>query len=136
MAVEIKVAALGESVVEATVLRWVKNAGDIVSAGDVVAELETDKVNVEVASDASGLLEKIVKGEGENVAIGDVLAVVNEQAAAPKSASNRRSAATAVSTQAPTPTTAVEASAPASPLPKKLAGEKATDLGPIKGTGA
>src|SRR6266487_4233559 len=93
MTVEIKVPALGESVVEATVLRWVKQAGDMVSAGDVVAELETDKVNVEVASDASGLLEKIVKGEGENVAIGDVLAVVNEQAAAPKAASNGGSAA-------------------------------------------
>src|SRR6266699_2857444 len=109
MSVEIKVPALGESVVEATVLRWVKSAGDMVNAGDVVAELETDKVNVEVASDASGLLEKIVKGEGENVAIGDVLAVVNEQAAAPKAASNGGSAAAAVSTAPPIQTTTADA---------------------------
>ena len=81
MAIEVKVPNLGESVVEATVGRWLKQEGDPISVGDVLVELETDKVDVEVGAEKSGTLEKIAKQEGEDVAVGDVLAVIAEGAA-------------------------------------------------------
>ena len=77
MTVEIKVPEMGESVVEATVARWIKQEGDAVKAGDAVVELETDKVNVEVAADVDGVLAQITQPEGADVKIGDVLAVIN-----------------------------------------------------------
>ena len=55
---------LGESVVEATVARWLKQEGEPVEAGDAVVELETDKVNVEVAADGAGVLTKIAAPRG------------------------------------------------------------------------
>src|SRR5438309_11610520 len=76
MAVEIKVPALGESVVEATVGRWLKGAGEEVAAGDPLVELETDKVNMEVAAPEAGVLESIASQEGETVGVGDVLGVI------------------------------------------------------------
>jgi 2-oxoglutarate dehydrogenase E2 component (dihydrolipoamide succinyltransferase) len=57
MSVEITVPQLGESVVEATVGRWLKSEGDAVAAGDPLVELETDKVNMEVPSTAAGTLQ-------------------------------------------------------------------------------
>src|SRR5438874_13568364 len=72
----IVVPALGESIVEATVLRWLKKEGDQVAAGEPVVELETDKVNVEAYADQAGVLSKILKQEGETVGIGEALATV------------------------------------------------------------
>ncbi len=80
MAVEIRVPALGESVVEATVAAWRKQEGETVSQGEVLVELETDKVNLEVSAEQSGVLQRILKREGETVGIGDVLAVIAEGA--------------------------------------------------------
>src|SRR5258705_9204815 len=76
MAVEIRVPALGESIVEATVGRWLKQTGDPVAAGEALVELETDKVNIEVTAEANGTLGAITRREGENVAIGDVLGTI------------------------------------------------------------
>ncbi len=76
MATEITVPPLGESIVEATVGRWLKRAGEEVAEGEPVVELETDKVNVEVTANGSGVLGEIVKAEGETVNIGDTLAVI------------------------------------------------------------
>jgi 2-oxoglutarate dehydrogenase E2 component (dihydrolipoamide succinyltransferase) len=83
---EIKVPALGESIVEATVGQWKKREGDQVAAGEPLVELETDKVNLEVAAPGAGVLQSIARREGETVGIGDVLGVVgagNGAAAAP-----------------------------------------------------
>src|SRR5688572_19785512 len=74
MPVEIKVPVMGESVVEATVSRWLKQVGGSVNAGESVVELETDKVNVEVPADSSGVIERIDHKEGASVVVGDVLA--------------------------------------------------------------
>ena len=82
MAHEIKVPALGESIVEATVARWLKREGEAVAAGEPVVELETDKVNLEVAADHNGVVASIAKGEGETVGIGDVLGTIEAGAAA------------------------------------------------------
>lgn len=76
MAYEIKVPALGESIVEATVARWLKREGEAVAAGEPVVELETDKVNLEVAADQAGVVSSIVQGEGAAVGIGDLLGTI------------------------------------------------------------
>jgi 2-oxoglutarate dehydrogenase E2 component (dihydrolipoamide succinyltransferase) len=76
MATQIKVPEMGESVVEATVARWMKQEGDPVKAGEAIVELETDKVNLEIAAEVDGVLSKIDHPAGDDVKIGDVLAVI------------------------------------------------------------
>lgn len=71
--VDIKVPTLGESVTEATVARWAKNAGDSVSVDDVLVELETDKITLEVVAPASGKLSEIVVAKGSVVKVGTTL---------------------------------------------------------------
>ncbi|MFL2893811.1 MAG: 2-oxoglutarate dehydrogenase complex dihydrolipoyllysine-residue succinyltransferase [Candidatus Pelagibacter sp.] len=76
MSEKILVPALGESITEATVAKWLKSAGDKVSADEPVVELETDKVNLEVPSPISGYLDKVNSNEGDTVEIGSVLGVI------------------------------------------------------------
>lgn len=76
MPTEITVPDLGESVYEATVSNWLKNEGDRVSVGEAVVELETDKVDLEVGATEDGVLTSIKAQEGEDVRIGDVLAII------------------------------------------------------------
>src|SRR5687767_14072409 len=83
MAVKIVVPELGESVLEATVSRWLKKEGDFVNAGEVLVELETDKVNLEVGAKSAGVLQKISVAEGGDVKVGDVLGTIEEKAGAP-----------------------------------------------------
>src|SRR5579875_2305590 len=80
MPTKIVVPELGESVLEATVGHWRKKEGDRVSPGEVVVELETDKVDLEVGAEQAGVLVKIERKEGEDVRIGDVLGLIEEQA--------------------------------------------------------
>src|SRR5512135_437811 len=80
MAIKIEVPELGESVLEATVSRWLKKEGDFVNMGDVLVELETDKVNLEVGAKGTGVLQKIEAAEGEDVKVGDVLGTIEEKA--------------------------------------------------------
>src|SRR5215210_6460965 len=82
MAIEITVPELGESVLEATVSRWLKKEGDFVNVGDVLVELETDKVNLEVGAKGAGVLQKIEATEGADVKVGDVLGRIDEKASA------------------------------------------------------
>ena len=86
MATEIRVPALGESVTEAIVGKWLKAAGDSVRADEPVVELETDKVTVEVNAPASGVLGEIKAAEGATVAVGAVLGAISNGAAAAKPA--------------------------------------------------
>lgn len=78
MATEIRVPALGESITEATVGHWLKQAGDRVSADEPLVELETDKVTVEVPAPASGVLSEIVVKAGDTVAVGALLGAIAE----------------------------------------------------------
>src|SRR4051812_50200482 len=73
MATEIKVPSFGESITEATVAKWLKRPGEAVAADEPVAELETDKVTLEVPAPASGTLAEILAEEGANVPVGAVL---------------------------------------------------------------
>src|ERR1051326_528345 len=86
MATEIRVPNLGESIVEATVGQWFKQAGDAVAAAEPLVELETDKVTVEVPAPASGVLSEILVRAGETVAVGALLGAIAEGAAKPKEA--------------------------------------------------
>jgi 2-oxoglutarate dehydrogenase E2 component (dihydrolipoamide succinyltransferase) len=84
MAIEITVPELGESVLEATVSRWLKKEGDSVNVGDVLVELETDKVNLEVGAKGAGVLQKIEAPEGSDVKVGEVLGRIDEKAVVQK----------------------------------------------------
>ena len=78
----IVVPQLGESVVEARIARWLKKAGDRVEVGEPVVELETEKIDLEVSAEKSGVIASIARQEGEDVKIGELLAVVDESGAA------------------------------------------------------
>ena len=80
--IELKVPTLGESVTEATVGTWFKKAGDKVAVDEMICELETDKVTIEVPSTINGVVSKIVVKEGETVELDAVLALLEEGAAA------------------------------------------------------
>jgi 2-oxoglutarate dehydrogenase E2 component (dihydrolipoamide succinyltransferase) len=82
MATEIKVPSLGESITEATVAKWLKRPGEAVAADEPVAELETDKVTLEVPAPASGTLSEILAEEGTNVPVGAVLGRIADGLAA------------------------------------------------------
>jgi 2-oxoglutarate dehydrogenase E2 component (dihydrolipoamide succinyltransferase) len=82
MVAEVRVPALGESVVEATVAHWVRRVGDRVAADEMLCELETDKVTVEVPAPAAGRLAEIVVPEGATVAVGALLARIEATGAA------------------------------------------------------
>jgi 2-oxoglutarate dehydrogenase E2 component (dihydrolipoamide succinyltransferase) len=81
MTTEIKVPSLGESVTEATVSKWFKQPGEVVAIDEPVAELETDKVTLEVNAPAAGTLAEILAQEGANVPVGAVLGRIEEGAA-------------------------------------------------------
>ena len=81
MAKEIRVPALGESVTEATIVKWFKNVGDAVKADEPMVELETDKVTVEVPAPASGKLSSISAAAGTTVNVGALLGAIEEGAA-------------------------------------------------------
>src|SRR5215208_3393621 len=76
----ITVPPLGESIVEATVLRWLKNEGDAVASGETLVELETDKITVEVPAPRAGSLGRRAAAEGTVVKVGDLLGEVDETA--------------------------------------------------------
>jgi len=83
MSTEVRVPTLGESVTEATVATWFKKPGDSVAVDEMLCELETDKVTVEVPSPAAGTLTEIVAAEGDSVGVDALLAQISDGAAAP-----------------------------------------------------
>ena len=101
MATEIRVPTLGESVTEATVGQWYKQAGDAVTADEPLVELETDKVTVEVPAPASGVLSEIVVKAGDTVAVGSVLGAIAEGDGKAKPAPVKAAAATPQPAPAP-----------------------------------
>jgi 2-oxoglutarate dehydrogenase E2 component (dihydrolipoamide succinyltransferase) len=152
MPVEIRVPAMGESVVEATIAEWLKNPGDKVQPGEDLVELETDKVNQAIQSEVAGVLAEVRFKAGDTVAVGDVLAIVSENGAAPAvSAPVSGASATAAPAdsyekdyQAPTaPTTTEKPNDPApaasgdvaaTPVAQEMARQNNVDLSTVKGT--
>ncbi|NGZ75406.1 2-oxoglutarate dehydrogenase complex dihydrolipoyllysine-residue succinyltransferase [Saccharibacillus alkalitolerans] len=150
---DIKVPEMGESVTEGTILRWTVAEGEAVQQGDVLLELETDKVNLEVSAESSGLLETRLRQEGDTVQVGEVIGRIRtgdaassttgsastslgeeRPAAAPEAAAPAASlpqspkAAEAVS---PPPAESGDSAAKASPAARKLARERGVELGSV-----
>jgi len=145
----IKVPPLGESIVEATVSRWLKNEGDPVAPGDTLVELETDKITVEVPSVTGGVLKKRFANEGDVVKLDQLLAEIDEKGradGAKKEEGGARSeergggsaATKAPAPQAPAPAAPASAAKEpprASPAAQRVAAESGADLSKVRGTG-
>lgn len=140
MTVEIHVPVLGESVTEATVGKWYKAVGEAVAVDEVICELETDKVALEVTASASGALEEITAEEGANVEVGALLGKIDETAHGTAAAAPAPAAESAPAAQEkPAPvaaSTPAKAGSNARPAAAKLAEEKGVDLSTVTGTGA
>jgi 2-oxoglutarate dehydrogenase E2 component (dihydrolipoamide succinyltransferase) len=134
--IPIKVPQLGESIVEATVARWLKKEGEPVTAGETLVELETDKITVEVPALKGGVLAKRLRNEGDVVKVDEVLAELDDQAAGvtPQPAQVAGQAA-AQSAPRPAATTTATTEAKASPAARKIAAEERIDLSAVPGTG-
>jgi 2-oxoglutarate dehydrogenase E2 component (dihydrolipoamide succinyltransferase) len=145
MATKILVPELGESVLEATVSRWLKKEGDFVNVGDVLVELETDKVNLEVGAKNPGILAKIDVPEGKDVKVGDVLGSIDEKSKQPEAPSP-------ITAEAPQPEKAAEkqetvradgngrevqrqTTPQLTPVASRLARENKVDINQLTGTG-
>ncbi len=141
MSTDIVVPELGESVVEATVGEWRVKEGQAVQVGDVVVELETDKVDVEVGATAAGVLARIVQPAGSDVRIGDVLGVIDGEAGTGATA-----VATASEPAPPLPSEVAPSPAPepvpaldkerATPVARRMAAAAGVDLAAVPGSGA
>jgi 2-oxoglutarate dehydrogenase E2 component (dihydrolipoamide succinyltransferase) len=135
MLVEVKVPQLSESVAEATLLSWHKQAGQYVNRDENLVDIETDKVVLETPAPESGVLIKIVKGDGGTVTSNEVIAQIDTEASKPAAAPTKKAAAPALAADAkPTPQPK-GANAPAMPAAQKIAAEKQVDTGAITGTG-
>lgn len=84
MAIELKVPTVGESITEVQIGEWLKGEGDAVSRDEIIARIETDKVTVDFTAPSDGVLTQIKVKKGQTAAVGDVIAVMEEGAAAPK----------------------------------------------------
>ena len=147
----IKVPPLGESIVEATVSRWLKNEGDPISVGETLVELETDKITVEVPAMMAGVLTKRAHAEGDVVKVDDLLAEIDENATAaaatkPAPPAAAPSPAPAPAAQKPAPPAAPAPPRPApgaaraedvrvSPAAQRVAAERGVDVAAVQGTG-
>src|SRR5689334_13435236 len=112
---EIRVPTLGESVTEATIGRWFKKAGDAVAVDEPLVELETDKVTIEVPAPSAGTLGEIAAKDGDTVAVGALLGMINEGAGA---AAKPAAAPAPAKPAAPPPPPQPAAAAPAPAAPK------------------
>ncbi|BDV35723.1 2-oxoglutarate dehydrogenase complex dihydrolipoyllysine-residue succinyltransferase [Methylocystis iwaonis] len=133
---EIRVPTLGESVTEATIGRWFKKAGDVVRADETLAELETDKVTLEVNAPAAGVLAEVLVKEGETVQPGALLGqiVAGGAAAAPAPAA-KPAPAPAAAAPAPAAPSQPATTMPPSPAAAKIAAEKGIDVSQVSGSG-
>jgi len=143
----IVVPVLGESIVEARISKWLKKPGDVVEVGDPLVELETEKTNLELSAEKRGVITSIARKEGEDVKIGELLAVVDENgagapaAASPGAAQPGNGSKAAAAAAAPAPAAASAPAAPAeqpkaTPTARRMAQDHEVDLGGVQGTGS
>ncbi|QIZ67150.1 2-oxoglutarate dehydrogenase complex dihydrolipoyllysine-residue succinyltransferase [Geobacillus subterraneus] len=139
---EIKVPELAESITEGTIAQWLKKPGDYVEKGESICELETDKVNVEIMAEESGVLQQLLANEGDTVAVGQAIAIIGEGAAAAPAAAPQAATKPVDETETVMPADRAEQQAPqpvavaqapgqrpvASPAARKMAREKGIDL--------
>jgi 2-oxoglutarate dehydrogenase E2 component (dihydrolipoamide succinyltransferase) len=135
---EIKVPPMGESITEATIARWLKKQGEAVTLDEPVAELETDKVTLEISSPTTGILSQILIPEGETVEIGTVIGQVIEGATESVPTEVPEKKATEIpEKKAPAniPSPPISEDVPLSPAVRKLVAESQVDPRQIQGQG-
>jgi 2-oxoglutarate dehydrogenase E2 component (dihydrolipoamide succinyltransferase) len=133
MSIEVKVPVLGESIVEGTLAKWLVSVGQAVAAGAIIAELETDKVNIEVSAENAGVVTQLRKNEGDTVAVGEVIAILDPSATATATAPVPTSTSAAA---APAVTTAKgESASTATPVARNVAADAGVDLRTVAGSG-
>ena len=139
MPTQIVVPNMGESVVEATIASWLKKAGDSVSAGEEIVELETDKVNQAIQAETSGVITEILKNEGDTVSVGDILAVIGESMGSGQGTAVSAGQGAAVSAASSLVTDhsplSTDTHSVVTPLAKTLAQDAKVDLATVTGTG-
>lgn len=135
MLIEVKIPALGESISEVTISRWMKKSGERVEMDEVLCEVETDKATMELNAEAGGVLQ-IIAEEGKTLVIGDLICTIDPAGAAapaPAPAATEASAPTAAPVAAAASTT--YASGHPSPAAGKILAEKGIDPGTVNGSG-
>src|SRR6185369_13739252 len=156
MATDVLMPKLSDTMEEGKILKWLKQPGDRVKSGDLLAEVETDKANMEIESFDEGVVQELRVQEGDSAPVGAVIAVLGAEGEAPapskpaapkkeepkKEGAKKEEPKKAEATPAPKPAPA--ASAPpakeatgvkASPLARKIASERGVDLSGVRGTG-
>ena len=134
---EIIVPELAESTVEATVASWIKKDGEIVSKGDVIIELDTDKVSLEIVSPSDGQIQKILKQEGEIVKVGDILGTIDDSqnSSGNKESANQNEKPSNDKDDEPQKKLSVDQEINITPVAKKIAEKENINLENITGTG-
>ncbi|AHH50339.1 dihydrolipoamide succinyltransferase [Pseudomonas aeruginosa YL84] len=135
MAIEIKAPTFPESVADGTVATWHKKPGEAVKRDELIVDIETDKVVIEVLAEADGVLAEIIKNEGDTVLSNELLGKLNEGGAAAPAAPAAAAPAAAPAAQAAAPAAAGGDDAILSPAARKLAEEAGIDPNSIAGTG-
>ncbi|WP_285220270.1 2-oxoglutarate dehydrogenase complex dihydrolipoyllysine-residue succinyltransferase [Pseudomonas aeruginosa] len=135
MAIEIKAPTFPESVADGTVATWHKKPGEAVKRDELIVDIETDKVVIEVLAEADGVLAEIIKNEGDTVLSNELLGKLNEGGAAAQAAPAAAAPAAAPAAQAAAPAAAGGDDAILSPAARKLAEEAGIDPNSIAGTG-
>jgi 2-oxoglutarate dehydrogenase E2 component (dihydrolipoamide succinyltransferase) len=136
MPANIVVPEVGESIVDARIAKWLRKEGDVVSAGDPLVELETDKIDLEVGAPQGGVLSRIDRKDGEDVKVGEVLGIIEESAGAGAKAPAGETAAAAGSNGGAAAEPEPKAGkARATPTAKKAAEQNDVDLASVQGTG-
>ncbi|MCU9954935.1 MULTISPECIES: 2-oxoglutarate dehydrogenase complex dihydrolipoyllysine-residue succinyltransferase [Burkholderia] len=139
--VEVKVPQLSESVSEATMLQWKKKPGEAVAQDEILIELETDKVVLEVPAPAAGVLAQVLQNDGDTVVADQLIATIDTEAkagaaeAAAGAAEVKPAAAPVAAAPAAQPVAAAASSATASPAASKLLAEKGLSAGDVAGSG-
>lgn len=139
MSEEIRVPSMGESILEATLVRWVKKEGEAFAAGDELVELETDKANSSMEAEYDGVLEKILRKEGDTVAVNEVIGLATSGGSAPAVSNGSAPQATPTTTPTADQAVAAENGRPqphTTPLAAQVAKDKGVDLSRVAGTGA
>ncbi|HVY05445.1 MAG TPA: 2-oxoglutarate dehydrogenase complex dihydrolipoyllysine-residue succinyltransferase [Burkholderiales bacterium] len=136
MLVEVKVPALSESVAEATLLSWHKKAGEVVKRDENLIDIETDKVVLELPAPVSGVLSKVIKGDGGTVTSNEVIATIDTEGKGAEAATAAAPAAKAAAASAPAAAAAPKPGSPAvMPSARKIAADNNVDTSQIAGSG-
>ena len=135
MSVSVDLPALGESVVEGTISRWLVQEGETVAVDQPIVEVTTDKVDAEIPAPAAGVIEKILVGEGETVEVGAQLAIIGEGAGAVAGTAAASPTPQAAATAAAPPARVADDDRRATPVAKRMADEQRVDLREVEPTG-